>query len=327
MFQYVYFCFGMRRVILFFLLKTLWLLPLVSGIFAQVKVSDSLSAPAPSAMLEIESVQRGFLPPRMNSHQRDAVVQPAVGLMIYNTDNHCPEFFDGFQWRSLCGPWSCGQPFTDSRDSNVYQTVQIGSQCWMRENLRYLPAVNDTGTGSYTDPHYYVQGYSGNLVQQAKQSIGYMQYGVYYNWAGAMQGAASSNTLPGNVQGPCPSGWHLPSSLDFHVLVNYIDPTISVSTSTGWVGTDGGTKLKSVQGWLQNGNGTNAFGFTGLSAGNRDVTGPIIFLGEKGRWWTSLESSGTTHAVRYGVDDIEARVARGGGHKIYGYSVRCVRNP
>ena len=51
--------------------------------------------------------------------------------------------------------------FTDYRDSNVYQTVTIGSQVWMAENLRYLPSVAGTNIVSPTKPYYYVYGYNG----------------------------------------------------------------------------------------------------------------------------------------------------------------------
>jgi len=75
-----------------------------------------------------------------------------------------------------------GMPtFTDLRDGQTYNTVQIGSQCWMKENLKYLPAVVGPGTGSNTVPYYYVYGYNGTDVSAAKTTANFQNYGALYN--------------------------------------------------------------------------------------------------------------------------------------------------
>lgn len=71
-------------------------------------VGINTNTPDPSAVLEMDAIDRGVLIPRMNQAQRDAIPAPAVGLLIYNLDNSCFEFWDGTNWFSICGStFSC----------------------------------------------------------------------------------------------------------------------------------------------------------------------------------------------------------------------------
>jgi hypothetical protein len=69
---------------------------------AQVKISSSSGNPDSSAGLEVDFSNKGFLPPRMNTTQRNAIQSPAVGLMILNTDNYCMEYYRPSGWYSMC---------------------------------------------------------------------------------------------------------------------------------------------------------------------------------------------------------------------------------
>ncbi len=55
-----------------------------------------------SALLDLQSENKGFLLPRLTNDQRNGISNPATGLMIYNLDTDCPEFFDGTDWKNLC---------------------------------------------------------------------------------------------------------------------------------------------------------------------------------------------------------------------------------
>ncbi|MCC6600364.1 MAG: fibrobacter succinogenes major paralogous domain-containing protein [Crocinitomicaceae bacterium] len=68
-----------------------------------VKISTGGGVPDASSALEIESTTQGFLPPRMSTSERDAMVSPAEGLRIYNTTTKCENFFNGTSWREVCG--------------------------------------------------------------------------------------------------------------------------------------------------------------------------------------------------------------------------------
>ena len=69
-----------------------------SAMFAQVGINTDNSAPDPSAMLDVKSTSKGFLPPRMTTAQRDLISSPAAGLTIYNTTKNCNETYNGSTW-------------------------------------------------------------------------------------------------------------------------------------------------------------------------------------------------------------------------------------
>jgi len=108
----------------------------------------------------------------------------------------------------------------DPRDGQVYNTVRIGKQWWMAENMAAVkysdgtPLVDGTGagdiTGDYTTKYYFW--YNDDSVTNAPV------YGALYTWAAAMNGASSSDANPSGVQGVCPSGWHIPSDAEWKEL-------------------------------------------------------------------------------------------------------------
>ncbi len=207
--------------------------------------------------------------------------------------------------------------FQDSRDNRYYGWVKIGAQIWMSENLAYLPAVSTPGTESNTLPYYYIYGYSGTSVSDAKAETNYTTYGVLYNWPAAMNGAASSNANPSGVQGVCPSGWHLPSDAEWTQLTNYCG---DINTS--------GAKLKTTgtsQWQTPNTGADNSYGFNGTPAGIREGTGVFNFIGKFVLYWSSTEYN-STNANRIQLRYDNAATNPYYDTKEYGYSVRCVKN-
>ncbi|MCB0855831.1 MAG: hypothetical protein KDD63_26600, partial [Bacteroidetes bacterium] len=73
------------------------------SLFAQVGVNGTNNDPDPSAMLDVQSTDKGLLLPRMTTSQRDAISNPAVGLTIYNVDQSCFNYYSGHEWVSDCG--------------------------------------------------------------------------------------------------------------------------------------------------------------------------------------------------------------------------------
>jgi uncharacterized protein (TIGR02145 family) len=194
--------------------------------------------------------------------------------------------------------------FTDSRDGNYYTTVQIGNQCWMKENLKYLPSVSPPTNCSYTLPIYYVYGYQGSSVNSAKGTYNYQTYGVLYNWPAALNA--------------CPAGWHLPTDDEWTVLINYLGGS---SLAGGKMKTTGTTHWNSP-----NTGATNESGFSGLPGGSLQSGGGLfIDLGENGGWWSSAESVFSTAISRLLYYN-STNVSRYGIGVERGLSVRCVRD-
>jgi uncharacterized protein (TIGR02145 family) len=217
--------------------------------------------------------------------------------------------------------------FTDTRDNITYNAVKIGNQIWMAENLAYLPAVSSASVGSLKSKYYYVYDYNGTDIKAAKSTANYDTYGVLYNWPAALGDNAYSNTNPSGVQGVCPPGWHLPSDDEWKQLEMTLGMTQEEADSyysNDSRGTDQGIKLKAINGWSSNINGTNTSGFTALPGGYRGWDGRFHNVIDYGGWWTAsyLRGGGAGRHL-YGYST--------GVHRSYhnwnvGLSVRCIKD-
>jgi len=140
--------------------------------------------------------------------------------------------------------------FTDKRDNKKYKTVTIGKQVWMAENLAYLPELNYKYSDFSTTPNYYVYNYTGNSVEEAKETFYYKKYGVLYNWYA--------------VSTAVPEGWKIPTKQDFEVLAQYIGSQNIGYDRNGDSWYYVGNQLKEEQGW--GGKYPNEYGFSLLPA-------------------------------------------------------------
>lgn len=209
--------------------------------------------------------------------------------------------------------------FTDSRDGNEYNWVKIGDQVWMAENLAYLPSVNPVASGSEdaAGSYYYVYGYDGANVADAKATANYTSYGALYNWTAAMAGESSSTSNPSGIQGVCPSGWHLPSDAEWTELTDYLGGT---SVAGGKLKETGTTHWA-----IPNTGATNETGFTALPGGLRSNGGTFNSIRLSGYWWSATEDDATNAWYR-GMSYYSSPVSRVNFGKEVGFSVRCVRD-
>ncbi len=211
-------------------------------------------------------------------------------------------------------PWQCGLPFTDTRDGQSYETVQIDEQCWMAENLNIGTMIN--GSSNQID-NSTIEKYC-----YANSDANCDTYGGLYQWNEMMQYVTTEG-----VQGICMEGWHLPTDAGWCDLEQEVDPTITCSSS-GWRGVDGGGKLKEsgTTHWNSPNTGaTNSSGFTALPGGYRGTDGSFGNQGYYGYWWSSSEGDASDAWYRYLRCDY-ARVYRGNYSKSYGFAVRCLKD-
>ncbi len=213
-------------------------------------------------------------------------------------------------------------------DGYHYAVVEIGDQRWMAENLKYLPSVVGPGTWSLTEPCYYVYGYNGTNVNEAIATENYATYGVLYNWPAAMNGEASSASVPSGVKGVCPTGWHLPSDDEWKILEGNVDsqygPGHYVWNEVGFNGYDAGKRLKATSGWNNFGNGTDNYGFKALPGGSQSQ-GSFYYLGKSTSWFSATETT-TNNPWSRGLQELYDESWRNAGAGSAGQSIRCLKN-
>ncbi|MBP6978446.1 MAG: FISUMP domain-containing protein [Bacteroidales bacterium] len=200
-------------------------------------------------------------------------------------------------------------------EGQVYNTIQIFSQCWLKENLNVGTMIN--GTIEQSD--------NGTIEKHCynNEPDSCTKYGGLYQWNEMMQYTTQQGT-----QGICPPGWHLPTDEEWKVLEGAVDSQYGIGNNTwdDWEfrGLDAGTNLKATSSWNENGNGTDLLGFSGLPGGIRYSDGVFFNVGDYGTWWTSTENFDSVW-YRY-FSYINPEVGRGSYFKVLGYSVRCLRD-
>jgi len=402
-------------------------------VFSQgVAIGDSPQDPDDSAILDLQSTVKGFLPPRMAQQQRDAIANPVKGLMIYNTTEECINVFNGTEWYSFCSNsifmppivetspvtnisttsatsggivylqcsspiiskgivWSSTQmptlannhgyttdgigvgefgsnmmllipqtnyfvrayatnsagttygnqvKFTTLNsytpqvclgseqisdvDGNIYNTVKIGTQCWMKENLRTTKFRGGTAISLVSDNFLWNSITSSARCLNNNNLVNEEFYGYLYNWY-----AASQNDI-------CPEGWRVPLDSDWDILRNFVDPNAAGNNNIA------GNLLKSCRQinsplsslcstsehprWNAHTvqYGTDDFGFSALPGGHRISNGSFSSVGSNGYFWTGNQTSETEAWFR-GIGFGNSIFHRNIASKQNGYSLRCIK--
>jgi uncharacterized protein (TIGR02145 family) len=202
-------------------------------------------------------------------------------------------------------------------ESNIYKTVQIGTQVWMAENLRTTMYRDGSSVPNVTLATEWNTLATDAYCWYDNNAASYKAlYGALYNWF-----AINKGTL-------CPTGWHIPSDEEFKTLEKYLGMTQEQADAYSIIdrGTDQGAKMKSTTGWYTNGNGTNSSGFNGLPGGYRyGGDGGFYDIGKLCYWWSSTEFDAlkaTYRRLDYSING----VLREGTSKKGGKFVRCLKN-
>lgn len=196
-------------------------------------------------------------------------------------------------------------------DGHLYKTVKIGKQVWMAENLDVshfrngdpIPESKDWVSSEDGKPAWC---YYNNEVTNGNK------YGRLYNWY-----------VANDKRGLAPKGWHIPTNTEWKILITYLGGK-NVACH----------KMKSTDGWLKstysppginNGNGTNESGFTGIPAGFRADDLEFNALGYNFYFWSSSSTTSSAWSCTMDFRDCSVNLADD-IIKRDGLSIRCVKD-
>ena len=219
--------------------------------------------------------------------------------------------------------WPCGSQISDY-DGNIYETVNIGNQCWITRNLKVTHYPNGIVIPLVTDDTAW-ENLSDNGIDDAmcyyNNNTGSEAdiYGALYTWAAAMgDNATSSSANPSGVQGICPTGWHLPSDDEWIELMNFL-------------GYNSGCKLAGNSELWNNGDLklNSDFGETGFSAvpsGSRiSYSGSFEYLNREAHFWSATENSSENANFRF-ISYTGRALGAFNELKSDGVSIRCIKD-
>jgi len=192
--------------------------------------------------------------------------------------------------------------FSLSCGNRPCDTVRIGNQVWMAENLNYTPSKGKYWC--YENDGYYCD-----------------KYGRLYDWHTAMGGAASSNKNPSGVRGVCPTGWHVPSRAEWNILIAAAGgQSKMLKSTTGWPDVTINIRRSSGSSeWAAiSSNGTDDYGFSALPDDNA----------YSGSWWTATgcDVYYAYKRIIYSGQGGQSGVPEYLPSKDHGTPVRCVKD-
>ena len=263
-----------------------------------------------------------------------------LGPLLANTESGltCETVYTRFLWaynsctnsqattltQSTISCSGCGLQVIDLRNGKVYNTVQIGSQCWFRENIDIGVRLNGSQeqTNNGTIEKYCYNDLEANCIT----------YGGLYQWGevaqylnGASNTTSWSPAPTGNVTGICPPGWHIPTDAEWCTASQALDPTVNCSVM-GETGTDAGGKMKetgTIHWASPNTGATNTSGFTALPGGYRHSSGNFNGLTYNNYYWMATQSSDLGARNRT-LSSSSAGIFRSNDLKTSGTSARCI---
>ncbi len=192
--------------------------------------------------------------------------------------------------------WTCGNSILYT--GRTYNTVQIGNQCWLKENLDVGTMIQESDTAKDNGE---IEKYCYN-----NDTINCDTYGGLYQWNEAMK-----YTIVEGAQGICPPGWHIPTLTEFQTL----------STTVG----GDGNALKAIGQGDGEGAGTNTSDFSALLSGIRHDEGYFTYLNFNTLFWSSKGVDTYIASTMY-LDYSHVAIGFGYDYKDFGFSIRCLRD-
>lgn len=212
----------------------------------------------------------------------------------------------------VCGG---GNTITDI-DGNNYATVIIGTQEWMKENLKTTHYRNGIAIPSALSNIDWMGTSASACADYDNDVANSSIYGKLYNWY-----------TVADPSGLCPSGWHVPNSKDWNILIKMLDPAAD-TLAIGEVSSTAGGAMKEIgiSHWANpNVGATNTSGFSGLPGGSRNQYGQYFDAQYGGSWWSASDST-VTEAMSFALVHHQSSFFRFSIYKSGGFSVRCVKD-
>lgn len=207
-------------------------------------------------------------------------------------------------------------------DGNIYNSVLIGNQCWMKENLATTSYQNGTPIPNVTNDDDWEILTTGAYAWYENDINWKESYGALYNW----YTVTDENEL-------CPSGWHIPTKDEWYDLTGFSggplegDVLKSCRMANSQLGIP--CETSSHPRWEFVGGGvyaTDDFGLSGLPGGMRYYYAPFGHIGIRAYWWASTENT-SSKAWFFNLNYWgSVAVVNQNGTKQNGYSVRCIRD-
>ncbi|OGZ18546.1 MAG: hypothetical protein A2Z68_00890 [Candidatus Nealsonbacteria bacterium RBG_13_38_11] len=229
-----------------------------------------------------------------------------VAVLIFfliKKDETAPSFFE------------CGDKIIYQGDT--YKTIQIGEQCWMKENLKTTKYRDGTPITNFKTNARWSNDTAGAYACYQNIEENCSNFGALYNWYAV-----------NNPAGLCPAGWSVPTNnqwLDMEKSVcqslghDNCQAEFAYDSLAGFKGTDEANHLKS-----KTFQGSDTFGFSAFLYGFRNPNGPFSYFEEKGFWWTSTFSGEFAYGRMMDAENQKVRQLE--SMKSSGFSVRCIKD-
>ena len=190
-------------------------------------------------------------------------------------------------------------------DGNVYNTVIVGTQIWLKQNLNTTHYCNGDAIPNVTDITTWSHLATGAYCNYDNNASNATIYGRLYNWYTV------------NTANLCPTGWHVPSDVEWTTLTTYL----------GGESIAGGKLKEAGLNHWQNPNiaATNETGFTALPSGLRGNNGNFNNIASSGYWWSSTENSISSASSWYIFHEY-SNIGNDNSIEQMGFSVRCVKD-
>jgi uncharacterized protein (TIGR02145 family) len=199
-------------------------------------------------------------------------------------------------------------------EGNLYNTVTIGTQVWMAENLRTTKYNNNSAIPNVTNNTTWANLSTAAYCWYNNDIANKPTFGALYNWY-----AINAGEL-------CPTAWHVPTDEEFNALEVYLGLAPDQIDVWGWRGTDQGTQMKNITGWDAGGNGTNSSGFTAMPGGYRyGATGAFYLPTSITYWWNSTEHDADRGWYRR-LDSSRSDIYKASTSKKGGKYIRCLKD-